>query len=282
MRWLGSKERAGSAPARSTEGIDLHAAGFTTTGPATTASRATRAVLVGAVALATAVVLGGCAWLAPPERFSDDTTLSEQVHTVEIDEPGGSVTIRGVEASAEIELSRTVSYRGERTVGTTHEVRDGVLTLGGCGRNCTVDYSVELPAGVDVRGSSSNGSIELTAVNEVDVTTSNGRIELDEVAGTVEAETSNGRIVGRGLAGTGIRATTSNGGVDLSLTVPQDVEVRTSNGAIELVVPTDEAGYRVTSNTSNGSVDIEIDEDPGGEFLLDLATSNGAITVTGD
>lgn len=258
------------------------AAGSTGTSGTAKASRTARSVLIGALVVASAGLLGGCAFLAPPERFSDDATLSDQVHTIEIDEPDGSVTIRGVEGSDAIEISRTVSYRGERTVGSTHEVGDGVLTLSGCGRNCTVDYTIELPAGVDVRGATSNGSIELTGVNEVDVSTNNGRVELDDVTGTVEVETSNGRIEGRGLAGTGVHATTSNGAVDLRLATPQDVEARTSNGGIDLVVPTDGVGYRVTTDTSNGSVDVEIDKDPDGEFLLDLATSNGAITVSGD
>jgi hypothetical protein len=158
---------------------------------------------------------------------------------------------------------------------------DGVLVLSGCGRRCTVEYSITLPPGVDVRGATSNGAIELTKVNEIDVATNNGRIELDDVTGSIEAETSNGRIEGRGLAGTGVRASTSNGGIELRLSVPQDVEARTSNGAIDLAVPTGSAGYRVTTDTSNGSVDVDIDEDSDGEFELDLATSNGAIRVTG-
>ena len=243
-------------------------------------TRAARTVAIGVVAAA-ALLLGGCALLAPPERFSDEATLDDRVHTVEIDEPDGDITVKGSEQATGVEVARTVSYRDGRTVGTTFEVDDGVLVLSGCGRNCTVDYTIELPVGVDVRGATSNGAIELTGVNEVDVSTNNGRIELDDVAGAVEAETSNGRIEGRGLAGTGVQASTSNGAIDLRLSTPQDVDARTSNGAIDLAVPTDGAGYRVTTDTSNGGVEVDIDEDSDGEFALDLATSNGSITVTG-
>ncbi|KRC61774.1 hypothetical protein ASE14_13230 [Agromyces sp. Root81] len=241
---------------------------------------APRMIAIGAVAAA-ALALSGCAFLAPPERFSDEATLGEQVHTIEIDQPAGSVTVRGDADATEVEVARTVSYRGDREVGTTFEIDGDVLVLSGCGRNCTVDYTIALPAGVDVRGATSNGTIELTKVGEVDVSTNNGRIELDDVAGTVEAETSNGRIEGRGLAGTGVRASTSNGAIELRLDTPQDVDARTSNGAIDLAVPTEGAGYRVTADTSNGDVDIDIDEDSDGEFTLDLVTSNGAIRVTG-
>ncbi|MFF2370450.1 DUF4097 domain-containing protein [Agromyces sp. NPDC058110] len=243
--------------------------------------RTARTIGVGLVAATAAMVLVGCGLLQPPERFRDDATVEGTVRTIEIDEPDGSVVVRGDADATTIEVARTVSYRGERTVGETFELDDGVLVLSGCGRNCTVDYTIDVPAGVDVRGATTNGAIELTAVHEVDVSTANGRIELDDVTGAIEAETSNGRVEGSGLAGTGIRVSTSNGAIDLRLATPQDVDARTSNGAIDLAVPTDGAGYRVTTDTSDGSVDIDIDEDSDGEFSLDLATSNGSITVSG-
>ncbi|HEY1104857.1 MAG TPA: DUF4097 family beta strand repeat-containing protein [Agromyces sp.] len=242
--------------------------------------RTTRTIaLAGTVAVA--ALLTGCAWLQPVERFSDDASFDEPVQSIEIDEPDGAVHVEGVEGVGSVAVERTVSYRGQRPTRETVEVRDGVLVLGGCGRNCSVEYTVSAPAGVEVRGSTTNGAIELANVAAVDVETSNGRIELDGVTGTVDARTSNGRIEGRGLTGSGIRAVTSNGAIDLRLDAAQDVEARTSNGAIDLAVPTDGATYRVDAGTSNGSVDVGIDDTDDGEFTLDLSTSNGAIRVVG-
>lgn len=245
-------------------------------------NRMSRTLAIGVVAASAVALLSGCGLFTPPERFTDKATLNDRVTTVEIDEPQGDVSVHGDGDATEIEISRTVSYRGERTVGITYEVSDGVLVLSGCGRNCIVSYIIELPAGVDVTGSTTNGALELEGVNEVDVSTSNGRVELDDVAGSIEVETSNGRIEGSDLRGTGIRASSSNGAIDLSLDAPQDVEARTSNGSIELAVPDDPDGYQVIANTSNGPVDIEIDEDSDGRYVLDLGTSNGSITVTND
>lgn len=237
-----------------------------------------------AVAAAGAVVVtgafAGCGFIGPPQRFSDDFTVSEEITTIELNESSGSVTVRGADGTTEVTVERTVSYRGDREIGDTHEVDGDTLELGGCGRFCSVDYTVEVPAGVDVEGSTENGAIELTAVGEVDVRTSNGRIELEEVAGSVHAETSNGRIVGRDLNGDGIRARTSNGLIELELGEAQDVEARTSNGAIDITVP--ESTYRVTAETSNGRTDIGVADDPDGRFVLELRTSNGSITVTED
>ena len=227
-----------------------------------------------------AVTLSGCGLLAPVETFSDEETIQTDIRSIELDDPLGRVTIVGVEDASEVELSRTLRYRGERPEGETFEVDDDVLTLSGCGHRCTVDYTLEVPAGVDVSGTTSNGAIELTAVNDVEVRTSNGRIELDDVAGTVDVETSNGRISGKGLGGDGIRAETSNGAIDLALDTAQDVEATTSNGAITVVVP--DEPFRVSADTMNGKTDIDIATDPDADHVLELRTSNGRITVTND
>ncbi len=239
------------------------------------------AATVGVMTLAVSA-LSGCAFLRPVAQFSDDTTLTESIATIEIDEPQGDVVVRGDDTATEVTVSRTVSYRGDRpdAADETHSVDGDVLVLSGCGRNCKVDYEIELPAGVDVRGSTANGTIDLTDVGEVQVGTNNGRVDLDGVAGRVDVETSNGRITGEGLNGDGVRVETSNGAIELDISVAQDVEARTSNGSIELTVPAD--SYRVTADTSNGRTDIGVANDSDGRFTLDLRTSNGSITVEED
>ena len=227
-----------------------------------------------------AVTLSGCGLLAPVETFTDEETIQSDIRSIELDDPQGRVTIFGVADASDVDLSRTLHYRGERPGGETFDVDDDVLTLGGCGRRCTVDYTLEVPTGVDVSGSTSNGAIELTSVNDVEVRTSNGRIELEDIAGTVDVETSNGRIEGRGLGGDGIRAETSNGAIDLALDSAQDVEATTSNGAITLVVP--DEPFRVSADTINGKTDIDIATDPDADHVLELRTSNGRITVSTD
>ena len=240
----------------------------------TTLAAATTAVVAGA--------LVGCALLAPPHRVSDETTVTDDISTIELVDSSGSVTVRGDTDATETVIHRTVSYRGaERTIDETHEVSGDTLELRGCGRNCSVAYEIEVAEGVDVQGSTSNGAITLEHVGEVDVQTSNGRIELEDVSGDIVAETSNGRIEGSDLRGSGVRASTSNGAIDLELGVAQDVEARTSNGAIDLEVPAG-GSYRVTTETSNGREDIGVANDPDGEHTLELRTSNGAITVTED
>ena len=239
-----------------------------------------RVSIATAVTAMIACTLGGCALLNPTERFSDEAAVEGDIRTIELVDSNGSVTVRGDADATEVTVERTVSYRGERPEGETHRVEGDTLELHGCGRRCSVEYTIEVPARVDVRGSTANGAIELSAVGEVEVQTNNGRIELEDVTGSVDAETSNGRIIGRDLDGDGVRVTSTNGAIELELGEPQDVEAHTSNGAIRLEVPSD--SYRVSAETSNGSTDIEVPNDADGRFSLDLRTSNGSITVSED
>ena len=236
-------------------------------------------------AAATVLVVGGfggCGFLQPPRQFSDETTIDDTIASIELTDPAGSVTVRGVVGATETSIERRVSYFGqERSIGETHSVGGDTLELGGCGRRCSIAYVIEVPDGVDVNGSTANGSIRLRAVGEVDVQTNNGRIELEDIAGDVQVETSNGRIDGRDLNGDGVRAVTSNGAIQLELGTGQDVEARTSNGGIRITVPEGDT-YRVTADTSNGRTDIGVANDADGRFSLELHTSNGPITVDED
>jgi len=243
-------------------------------------NRMLRAAVAAAATVLVAGALGGCAFLAPPKTFSDTATVEDAIATIQISDNQGSVTVRGVEGATETTVARKVSYRGERPEGETHSVQGDTLELRGCGPRCSVEYTIDVPAGADVRGQTSNGAIKLRDVGQVEVGTSNGRIELEDVQGTIDVETSNGRIEGDDLNGDGIRAESSNGAIDLELGTAQDVEARTSNGAIELTVPAD--SYRIATETSNGSTDLRVANDPDGRFTLDLRTSNGSITVRED
>lgn len=224
-----------------------------------------------------AVALTGCG-LLPAHEVRDDATLTDTVTSVRIDDPSGSVTLNGDTDATQVTVEREIHYWGQkRDIGQTFEVSGDELVLSGCGRNCSVDYTIELPAGFDVSGRTSNGAIEIESAVNVDVSSSNGRISLEEVSGRIEVSTSNGRIEGSELSGKGITAKTSNGSIEFELASPQDVRARTSNGSITLFVP--EASYEVVAETSNGGRNIDIASDPSGRYLLDLETSNGSINV---
>lgn len=202
-------------------------------------------------------VLSGCG-LAFPESFEDDTVVTEEITAVRVEGSNGDVRLTGDHTATEISLHRKVEYRGDRPEDPSHRVEDGVLILGGCGRGCSVDYDLDLPAGLPVSGETDNGDIRLSAVGEVDVRTDNGSITLDGAAGPVVVRTSNGEL-------------------DLTLDTPQDIRAETDNGEITATVPA--GSYQVSTETDNGDLDIEIPHDPAGAHRIDLTTDNGSVTV---
>lgn len=233
---------------------------------------ATASAVAGVVLLTT-----GCGIIGPTVRTEGSATVDEAVTEVRVDSSSGSLTISGDAGGDRAELEWTVVTRANRTIGPMYSVDGGTLTLPGCGRWCSVDYTVSVPEGVDVRGRTANGAIELSDVGEVDMRTTNGRISLDGVSGAVAAESTNGRIEGEGLAGTGVDVSTSNGSIELELEVPQDVSARSSNGSIELRVP--DGSYRIETETSNGPEEVRVPRSDNGRYAVDLRTSNGAISV---
>lgn len=233
--------------------------------------------LLGAIAAGVSLSALSACNLLPGTTFKDESVVTEEIKSVRLDSGDGNVTIKGAENADQVSIQRSVDYRGDKPQGKSHSVEDGVLVLAGCGSDCSVSYTVELPAGLPVSGGTRNGSITLSRVGDVDVSTGDGAISLDQVSGKINVRSSNGRIDGTGLAGTSVKAQTSNGAVDLTLSKPQGVWVKTNNGKVDLTVP--EHSYQVTTTTSNGKQNVNITEDPQGEFLLDLTTGNGHINI---
>jgi len=233
-----------------------------------------------AIIVAAGIAAGGLAACDPLKEgsFQDDSTLSGKITSVRLEIGGsGGATVKGTKGNGGLSLHRTVAYRGDKPKGTTYRIENGVLVLGGCGNHCSVTYTVDVPAGIPVRGETSNGSVSVRQVGEVKVTTSSGPIEMNDVSGPVDVRTSNGPITGRNIAGRRLQAETSNGAIELAFATAQDVRAKSSNGRIDLTVP--QAGYRVSARTSNGGKRIDVTDDPSGRYRLDLTTSNGAIAV---
>jgi hypothetical protein len=236
-----------------------------------------RTMAAGVAVLLGAAVLGGCG--LRQTHLQDSGTVSDPIRSVRLDSGDGGVTLVGTPGATAATVTRAVTYSGNTApTGTSYGVQGGVLTLSGCGRHCTVDYTVELPADLPVSGQVDNGEVRLTAVGEVQVRTDNGAVTLDGVRGPVDVQTSNGHVTGRHLDGGPVRARTDNGAVELTTTTPQDVTVGTGNGAVTVAVA---AGrYVVDTRTDNGAEDVRVQNDPAGQHRVELTTDNGAITLS--
>jgi len=144
---------------------------------------------------------------------------------------------------------------------------------------------------------SSNGHIRtIDGAGPARFRTSNGSIRVTGLKGNLEAQTSNGGINAELTATDGpVRLDTSNGAIELRLPSKFDDDVRahTSNGGITVRVPGD-LNARLAARTSNGRVTSDVEVRTSGEIsktrlegilgaggpLLDLSTSNGGIRIT--
>ena len=149
-----------------------------------------------------------------------------------------------------------------------------------------------------MEGRTTNGSIELSSCRgDARLNSTNGRIEGDVENGVVDAKTSNGDIMlkiakvdGKGP----LRASTSNGQIELTLDAGHELRASTTNSSITLTLPANASGElraRTTHSKVRSDFDVtrasEGDEDRksldgkigAGGPLMDLSTSNGSIHV---
>ncbi|MEU9101196.1 DUF4097 family beta strand repeat-containing protein [Streptomyces sp. NPDC048361] len=238
-----------------------------------------RARIFGAMTLA-ALAVGGLSACGPLDNttFKDDATVASKITAVRVDGNADGFRIRGKQNLTKTAVHREVTYRGKtKPEGPTYRVENGVLVLSGCGNHCSVDYTVDVPAGIPVTGSTKAGSMNLSEVGAVKVSAEDGKIEVNGSTGTVDVRTTNGSIEAKKLRGPDVTAKASNGAVSLTPATAQNVTAQTTNGTVTVTVPP--AKYHVSAQTQNGDKNLSIPDDPSAPFSVNLATDNGEVTL---
>jgi hypothetical protein len=146
----------------------------------------------------------------------------------------------------------------------------------GGGKSREVTYELTVPRTMSVEVSNTNGAIHVSDVAGThELETTNGRIEVARCGGSLEASTTNGSIHAELLKvtkGQALRFHTTNGGIEL--TVPSDiaasVDADTTNGSIHSDLPV--ATTHVERNSLRGTIN-------GGGSSIRLRTTNGGIAI---
>jgi DUF4097 and DUF4098 domain-containing protein YvlB len=131
----------------------------------------------------------------------------------------------------------------------------------------------------------SNGGISVMgSQGDVALRSSNGGLSAESVKGTIQLETSNGKIDIVSSDGV-VKAHTSNGAVRFKGTAVQgQYSFRTSNGSIELILPSD-TSFQLDATTSNGGIDTDFpiqksSEDSERTRLSGTVGKNPTVTIT--
>lgn len=240
------------------------------------------AMLIALVGTAGVVVVG-LTELFPVE---DRATLAQPgpIRTVEVDVEVGRVEVVAGQGD-EARITRTRRYlRGAPAV--REELVGGVLRIEAeCQRifvvGCSVDYRLEVPAGVSVIVRSERGSVsvaDITGMVEVDAGA--GSVRLTGTKGPVRVETSAGRVEGVDIAAEYLDATTGAGSIRLSFTDPSGrIGLKTGAGNIDLTLPAVAGGYRVATDAGAGDVQVTVDQNPGGNRAVTATTGAGNIRI---
>jgi hypothetical protein len=130
--------------------------------------------------------------------------------------------------------------------------------------------------------------------SNVALETTNGGISISELSGSIEFRTTNGGVSLRDLGGD-VRGRTTNGGLDIELSGSawqgEQLDVQTTNGGVELVVPEGYSAHLETGTvngglqfdfpiTVQGRLDRNVSVDLGsGGSLIRARTTNGGVVV---
>ncbi|WP_166787953.1 DUF4097 family beta strand repeat-containing protein [Cryobacterium adonitolivorans] len=189
-------------------------------------------------------------------------------------------------ADDEVHVRMTGSYFGNeptlsaRTDGGVTEVR------GGCRAQlfsrCSVTVTVQLPKALPVTAAGENGRIAASGLTgRVTLTTTNGAVETDGTVGPVDLQSTNGNIRVTDAVSKTVSTSTTNGSVALQfIDAPETIDAGSTNGEITVRVPVGGVTYRITAQTTNGTVtDDTVPSDSTSRRSITARTTNGSITI---
>jgi len=198
---------------------------------------------------------------------------------------GGGITVRqGAVRSGQAQLTGTVQYslvRPDFAVNGTGITLHCRLFTGNCGLNATFGVppgtALDLDSGggnMQVSGiqstvtlTSSGGDVSLSGSGSAaTVDSGGGNLSLSDLSGFLKFTTSGGDVDGRDL--TSPNVTTDSGGGNVALTftsVPAKIEVTSSGGDVNIVLPRGATQYAVTVVANGG------DYTPSGSVPVNLA-----------
>jgi Putative adhesin len=207
------------------------------------------------------------------------------VRTVDLNLAFESVQIVGAADATSVTMTRSYTWSLDKPTITNGLDGDLLSISSAChfsvGLGCSGHVRLVVPKDLEVRVHNSDGSLTLRDLDgPVDLTTSDGNINASNLTGQVKLRSSDGSVVATGLRSDEVDAATSDGAVRLSFAVdPSSVTARSSDGSIEVVVPSDGSAYNVTATTSDGSRDVSVPTDPSSARRIQVSTSDGSIRV---
>ncbi|MCP2309771.1 hypothetical protein FHR36_002904 [Kitasatospora paracochleata] len=212
------------------------------------------------VAAVAAGALAGCS-IGPQQHREVAYGVDEPVRVLVVQGATGDIEVVG--GGSAVKVVERHQYRG-KDPEAVHRVADGTLTLSYRCSDCSVGYRVEVPEGTVVQLHNSTGDVRVSGM-----------------AGRVEAESSTGQVVAKGLKASSVRLESSTGDVSASFAdAPAEVTATSSTGSVRVTVPAGRA-YAVEAETGTGDVHIGVERSAAAERRITARTGTGDVTVAG-
>ncbi|MBC8346897.1 MAG: DUF4097 family beta strand repeat protein [Candidatus Marinimicrobia bacterium] len=238
-----------------------------------------------------------------------DLTLEKVKGVANIRTSGGDIEIsdcigklEGTTSGGDVDVSFCQAEVDMHTSGGNIDFKD-ITGKNIYGRTSGGNIEVEDVKG-DVEVYTSGGNIEVVNLDgHLECETSGGHIDLERVQGNIDVKTSGGTIKGDRIHGK-IYARTSGGSVKIEKIWDQslknhDINLRTSDGSIELILPEDfpasfdafvdnprstsviDSEFPIQIRLNDGDV-IATGDINGGTFIVKLKSRRGSITIEKD
>jgi len=237
--------------------------------------------------------------------YTDTISLAQPITTGDtftVDNTSGKTTVR-VGGSGAVQVTATRHFSVKDQPPEVRLVPDAPrsVTLNmpddrAFGQHNTVDYDIQVPAGVLVTARSSSGALEVSGVQgAVQAESSSGPITLNDIGGDLTARSNSGRIRGNQLRHVR-NVQSSSGSVSLDGEFVDPAQIQTSSGSVELTfrpasavqldIQTNSGSIRQrgltlanqTNNTRNSLRGTIGTPAPGAD--LKIQTSSGSVTLT--
>ena len=180
----------------------------------------------------------------------------------------GNVTVRRGASTSAVAVSYREHFSFQQPTFTGVSSSAGLTLTGTCpggvlGQNCSIDYTLLVPA---------NASLDLRI--------GDGNVTLDSVEGDVTIHAGDGRIRGTALVTKNVTAALGDGSVALQWRLaPQRVDVSMGDGSIGVTVPAGSGPYAVTADRGDGHTDVTVPVDATAPRSMRLRMGDGSISV---
>jgi hypothetical protein len=235
---------------------------------------------------------------------------------------GSDLTLRQGDVSAP-ELVGTVHYSLFKPSLSVTQAGAGTIVDFQCRNstgNCSLDATLEVPAGIGVTLSTEGGNLAIPAftgsvqlltgggdvtagslAGTVLVQTSGGNLNADSLSGSVDLQSGGGDLNADTVSGGSLQASTDGGNVnvqditdpdanigsaggDVTLTftqVPRNLQIRTDGGNIRVILPLGTTAYDLQANAEGGNFSgHSVPTDSNSKNSLVLDSNGGDISVT--